>query len=89
MHRIKVMLRLLTYHRLSAMKGTEGRALSIKLCHGVFSKQVLLGDYIHFITTHSDSASKANIVYELGCECASVAKCAHTARHLRDRSTNF
>ena len=82
LHRIKS---LMTYHRLTAMKGAEGQALFIEFCDNMYSKQALLTDYIHFITKHSDRDSKATIVAELKCECPSVDKCARTERHLRDR----
>ena len=58
-------------------------ALFVEFCDEVYSKQSLLADYIHFITKHSYSASRAAIVADLKCECPEVDKCARTQRHCR------
>ena len=88
MQRIKS---LLTYHQLlvarlaSTTQISDPIALFVEFCDEVYSKQSLLADYIHYITKHSDSASRSEIVSDLQCECPLVEQCARTQRHCRER----
>ena len=85
LERIKAALK---YQRVLMANGADaGRQQFVDFLVSIYGSKRLLTDYIDFIDNHTDSASAAAIVRDLGFECEDVDGCRGAERHfLRERA---
>ena len=66
-------------------QGDDAQSAMTAFCDSVYSKEVILADYIHFVLHHADPQSIEYIRNRLHFECESAAKCGATTRHYHGR----
>lgn len=69
--------------------GKDPRTLFTEFCEEIYTKKVMLNDYIHWVRHHNDTESAEAIRNRLHFQCETALKCPATTRHYRDRRNDF